>query len=198
MNEREWLQSADARTMIVALSSLRGDDDPSLDQDLRRYYLACCRRIWRFLPQAESQRGVEVAERHAQGAATEEELAEANYYAEGAAFVIDYDTDPALLHEMEAAIRAIEAPLMVDLLGRSLEELGWSPRELLMRAAYFVDYAMRSHRLRPKRLVPKPYKPFLSADLLRAHIGNPFDGHPGADADTSRAEKSDEGVIYFG
>jgi hypothetical protein len=128
----------------------------------------------------------------------EEEFSEANYHAEGAAFLIDYETDPSLLHEMETALCAIEPAEMIKLVGRPVEQLGYSPRELLKRAAYFVDYAMVSHRLRPKRLVPRSYTPFLSADLLRAHFGNPFDGHAGIDADTTRAETPDDAVIYFG
>jgi hypothetical protein len=47
------------------------------------------------------------------------------------------------------------------------------PRELLKRAAYFVDYAMIFPSLRPKGPPPASYRPFLSAAVLRQHIAYP-------------------------
>lgn len=50
------------------------------------------------------------------------------------------------------------------------------PRELLKRTAYFEDYAMIYPSLSPKRPPRVIYRPFLSATVLRQHIGYP--SHP--------------------
>jgi hypothetical protein len=47
------------------------------------------------------------------------------------------------------------------------------PRELLLRAAYFADYAMIYPSLRPHGPPPGSYRPFLSAEVLRRHVRFP-------------------------
>src|SRR5262245_21057460 len=70
-----------------------GDRD-LLERRLHTYYLACCRRIWRLLPQEASRRGVELGEQYLAGQISAEELDRANYHVEGAAFNIDYNSEP--------------------------------------------------------------------------------------------------------
>src|SRR4051794_28122100 len=115
MTKSEWLESDDAGAMIEYLWQRRGVSprtidlafggdmtQPALAQDesadlvraLHRFYLASCRGIWKLLPQEASRRGVELAERFIVGRASAEELNELNYHVEGAAFLIDYNTDP--------------------------------------------------------------------------------------------------------
>jgi hypothetical protein len=67
-------------------ASWRGER-ADLDRLLRRYYVACCRRIWKLLPMDESRRCVETVERHLVGDATDEDLRKAEWHAEGAAVI---------------------------------------------------------------------------------------------------------------
>jgi hypothetical protein len=174
MTHEEWWRSTDVPAMLEALWDAHGGEEAALVPQLHRYFVACCRRIWRLLPQQGSRRGIEVAERYLAGAATDEELSAVNWDAEGAAFNIDYNCDPEAIERWVAEVRAIPPQEMAALLdppgvGRDLE-----PRQLLKRAAYFADYAMIYPHLTPKRPVPRNYVPFLSAELLRQQFGGEY------------------------
>ena len=174
MTEAEWLQTSDVQQMLEAFWELHGDDEPTLVCKLHRYFLACCRRIWKLLPQEGSRRGVAVAERYLLGKATEGELSEADWHVEGAAFNIDYNCEPeAIAHWVEQTRQIPEAELRA-MLHPPQSVLEIDAHELLLRAAYFADYAVIYPHLTPKRGVPDNYVVFLSADLLRELVGNPF------------------------
>jgi hypothetical protein len=81
----------DAREVLKALLAKSHGQDEVIARDVLRYLVATGRRIWRLLPHHDSRRAIEVAERYANGLATLDELAEAEYAAEHAAFGIDYD-----------------------------------------------------------------------------------------------------------
>jgi hypothetical protein len=72
MEEEDWLTSNDPGTMIRFLVR-RGLDD----RKARLLACACCRLIWDLLPDFRSQWAVEMAERYADGQASEVELARA-------------------------------------------------------------------------------------------------------------------------
>ncbi len=67
MNELQWLECKDPRTM---LQSLQGSVS---ERKLRLFACACCRRIWDLLPDGWVRRAVEVGERYADGEVSEVE-----------------------------------------------------------------------------------------------------------------------------
>src|SRR5687767_9245261 len=68
MNEREWLECDDPAKMLKR-ARFRSHKRKS-----RLFAVACCRLVWDLLVDERSRMAVEVAERHADGAATDEEL----------------------------------------------------------------------------------------------------------------------------
>src|SRR5689334_8525624 len=70
ITEDEWLGSEDPAIM---LGRFRGFIRPN-HRKLRLFAVACCRCVWDHLLDERSRQSVEVAERYADGAATDEEL----------------------------------------------------------------------------------------------------------------------------
>src|SRR5262249_2845506 len=138
-----------------------------------RFYLASCRGIWKLLPQEASRRGVEMAEQWLAGSVSDEEMSEYNWDVEGAAFCIDYNTAPADIDRWVAEVRALSTAELRSMVHPPGAAEGIEPRELLLRAAYFADYAMVYPSLSPKGPPPASYRPFLSATVLRQHVGYP-------------------------
>jgi hypothetical protein len=70
MTEAEWLACPNPNVMVPIIRWT------ARDRKLRLFACACCRRIWHLLPK-HSRKAVEVAERFAEGLATEEERSSA-------------------------------------------------------------------------------------------------------------------------
>src|SRR5262245_16222692 len=68
MTEQEWLACTDPRAMLKQVRFR------SHKRKSRLFAVACCRCVWRLLVDERSREAVEVAERHADGQATDEEL----------------------------------------------------------------------------------------------------------------------------
>jgi hypothetical protein len=77
MTDAEWLDSKDPDAMLAHL------DGKVSDRKLRLFACACCRSFWGYLKHEHLRRGVLVAERYADGLATELERA----YAEKASYI---------------------------------------------------------------------------------------------------------------
>lgn len=89
MTEQEWLVSEAPQRMLSGLNDAAGPWGirtfrPS-ERKLRLFAVACCRMVWHLLTDERSRRAVEVAERYADGLATEEELLEAFNFSHQAA-----------------------------------------------------------------------------------------------------------------
>lgn len=78
MSSADWYASDDPAAMLAFLTGANaGLRDPLAcvsDRKLRLFAAACCRQVWRLLPDARSRRAVEVAEAFADAEATAEEL----------------------------------------------------------------------------------------------------------------------------
>ncbi|HEY7330949.1 MAG TPA: hypothetical protein VH592_25150 [Gemmataceae bacterium] len=78
MTEAEWLACTETEaewlTCTDPLKMLRYLLGRTSDRKLRLFAVACCRRIWHLLIDKRSREAVEVAERYADGRATDEEL----------------------------------------------------------------------------------------------------------------------------
>ncbi|WP_238603034.1 hypothetical protein [Fimbriiglobus ruber] len=83
MTESEWLTSTDPTPM---LEFLRGK---ASDRKLRLFAVACCRRLFHLIDDVDAHLVVEVAERYADGQATETERAAAEVHVDAAETAID-------------------------------------------------------------------------------------------------------------
>jgi hypothetical protein len=71
MNEKKWLECAEPKAMFKTLRCrLR-------HRKVRLFAVACCRCNWHYFTDERSRTAVEIAERHADGAASDEELRQA-------------------------------------------------------------------------------------------------------------------------
>ena len=173
MTEEQWLLSTDTPLMLRWFRQEWRGEEADLDRLLHRFCLACCRRIWRLLPQEKSRSGVEVAERFVDGLATRDELGRAEWLAEGAAFEIDQDSVPeSIAHWCDevSQISLVEFGAMIHS-PRPDDDL--SSRGLLEHAAYFAVTAMCYPGIRPKESIER-FRLFMPPPLLRVFVGNPF------------------------
>jgi hypothetical protein len=85
MTEHEWLLSTDPQAMFrYLLADHAAKTPPRLarhprvsDRKLRLFACACCRQVWPAMTDSRSRQTVEIAERFAEGLASEQELATA-------------------------------------------------------------------------------------------------------------------------
>jgi hypothetical protein len=73
MTETEWWACQDAQSMLALVQA----SGRASDRKLRLFAVACCRSVWPLLRDEASRKAVEVAERFAEGMASEEDLSAA-------------------------------------------------------------------------------------------------------------------------
>lgn len=74
MTEQEWLACTDPEAVLVFLGGkFLHENACERKRKLRLFTCACCRRIWHLLTDDRSRNAVEVAERYADGLASEDE-----------------------------------------------------------------------------------------------------------------------------
>ncbi len=179
MTYEEWLLCTDVPAMLAVLWEAHVDEDATFARRMHCYLLACCRRIWRLLPQEDSRRGIEVAERYLMGAATVEELQAVKWYVEGAAFNIDYNVNPESIQRWVEDVQSLPARGLAAMLSPPGDIVGVDARELLLKAAYFADLASNYPFSRVSSWAWTKYSLFLYADLFRKQFAFPFQGQAG-------------------
>jgi hypothetical protein len=149
-NEEEWLTSPEPGPMLRVLRGSPGA------RKWRLFAVACCRRVWDGLTDPRSRRAVEAAERHADGLATDDELAQAWRAAWDASLEIPEPQDPARRAAAEAA-RACAWPV---------EEM---TADEAFKAAWFAAFTTTGL---PARTMGAERS--AQCALLRDLLGNPF------------------------
>jgi hypothetical protein len=168
MNAREWLACEDPAAM---LEFLRGK---ASDRKARLFACACCRRMWDRFDDLRSGRAVGVAERHADGAASDEELK--------AAAAAAGDADRAGMDAASAAV-PVASPGAFDA-ARMYADAGETLYDAFLDAVYRQPDASRGDYLAgdpftegaPGRvaMARKEAERGVLIVLLRDVFGNPF------------------------
>src|SRR5215204_4919218 len=89
MTEAEWLEGVELGPMLAFLQGRASE------RKRRLFAAACCRRIWRRLKDGRSREAVNVAERYADGLATDARRKAASKRAEAAYMAVKGDDDAA-------------------------------------------------------------------------------------------------------
>ncbi|GAB5387022.1 MAG: hypothetical protein Alis3KO_41450 [Aliiglaciecola sp.] len=126
---------------IIYLLKSKGvlEKKENMDQ-IQRYLVECCKRIWILIPDSGSRKGVLAAEQFLNGEILWETAYETDWYSEASAFLFDYSdpTEP----QVKKYVNAVAAQLS------EYEELLCPPQKisniqgLLKDAAYFANTAL--------------------------------------------------------
>jgi hypothetical protein len=154
MTEQEWIACTDPTPMLEFAPG------GASERKLRLFAAACCRRVWHLLVDVRSREAVEVAERFADGAATDQELEDAKSNAWEFSDHISYDERLCALDANDNARNAFDAPASA--------------------AEWSVDYRSSEYGGCPLRVVVATQRALgtaegdAQADLVRCFFGSPF------------------------
>jgi len=161
MNNKQWSNSKSAVQMLRALHSYPKQKYIGLSKELHKYYLLCCKKHERYMPQEQIRNGIEGGLAYLKGELSYSKLMDLNYYVEGEAFNIDYDVRPKIVNLYVNSIASEELPPK-------------EARNLLKDFAYFADWCMLFSSDWPESLPPEQYEKFLCPQILRETINKPF------------------------
>jgi hypothetical protein len=153
MTEAEWDACADPTPM---LESLRGK---ASDRKLRLFAVACCRQVWAWMTDERSRRGVETAERYAEGLVSEDELQDARR-GTGGAWTTVWGDGWHIYQAARAAHFACEA---------SADKLLLVPNETKTAARNSIDFGVS-----PDEAEKIASETARQPNLLRDLFGNPI------------------------
>jgi hypothetical protein len=172
MTELQWLHWTNTEEMLKCLERRRASD-----RKLRLFATSCCRRIASLLPVGESDESILVAERFADGDASETDLSAACGLAEGRAFeAIDRTpssrNDPVAFNAFSALENALSHPNRIAGIRTATmaSYATWAAQEAAEATAYAV-FSVKSSDLWKSAFIAEQAA---QAGLLRCVFGNPF------------------------
>ncbi len=139
---------------------------------LYQFYLESCSNIWDLLPQEESRKGIELAQEFASGKVSWDAVSEYNWHTEGAAFFIEYNSNPDKIAVWCKDVESIPQKKINKMINAKETMEITNARDVLLNAAYFADHAMMYPSIHPKG-PPTRYTEFMFADVLRKHVSYP-------------------------
>ena len=174
MNKDQWMKCNDIQEMLSTLWKNYPED--ILIPLLHRFFLKCARKIEILMPQRESLRGVEIGEKFLKGEVSIQCLSDENWAVEGAAFMIDQNTEPELIDHWIKDLESLPSEVIDNVLNQvNFSDL--NTRKILLDAAYFADHAMIYPTCSHLKIVRESHIKFLHPDLLREVIGDPNSKH---------------------
>ena len=169
MTQKEWSEGSDPEEMLIGLN----DFQPS-ERKLRLFMCACCRRIWNEFTDDRCRKAVEVAERHADGLASEDERQEADEEAASAAEEAEEEEDLPYFERL--ALEGSGNAASLALSTNEGESLTWEAQTVAEWTVFAVagNKALRDQKQEKKRLARFDEEVRSQCDLLRDIFGNPF------------------------
>jgi hypothetical protein len=174
MTNQEWRRCKDPVKMIQGLKDIASSRKSIL------YMCGGCRFIWDLLYDDLSRRAIEVAERFAEGLATEEELGRAHFSAECPTF--GHDFEPGIWRKWGGVPESVQNLLKMGVLSEEqlLEDKPEVEPVLKERLLSAASLAEAASSLSPFRFFSNGFQDYLSVVdwpgewLLRCVFGKPF------------------------
>ena len=167
MTEPEWLRARYSEEL------LRFIEPKVSDRKLHCFAIACARRIAPLLPHPASLHGVEAMQRFVEGQCSPEDISRLSWDVEGAAFRVEIGGGVPWLQLVEQ----LPTEYLLELVANPTYAIQ-SGRDLLTRAAYFVDSIFCTtpweRRSRDWPQATPPGNLFRPIALVHEVFGNPF------------------------
>jgi hypothetical protein len=171
MTEAEWLACIDPQPMLLFLS----DRGMLTDRRARLFAGACCRRIWAYFPDSCLWETVDLSDRLADGAATEEA------FQAGARRAREYaESEEGRATEVGCSAAYAAASLGTDYAGERSVWMADRTAESTRNTAYWIAYEARAaagldeQQARAAGDTAQVAEGKVQTELVREVVGNPF------------------------